>query len=138
MARVTVEDCILNVPNRFELVLLAAKRAREIAAGSSLTVSRNNDKNPVVSLREISENTISIEGLRAGVIKGMQKTVFVDDVESVLDEELQDVMKAEQGWNPGEFNPKEFSITDGDEDGIEEDEDEDEEDADSEASEEEI
>ncbi len=98
MARVTVEDCIINVPNRFELVLLAAKRAREISAGSSLSVPRDNDKNPVVALREISENTISLEALREGVIKGMQRNVFIDETESELDEELQDVMQAEQGW----------------------------------------
>ena len=58
MARVTVEDCIEKVPNRFELVLLAARRAREISAGASLTVPRDNDKNPVIALREISEETL--------------------------------------------------------------------------------
>ena len=98
MARVTVEDCIVNVPNRFELVLLAARRAREISSGASLTVPRDNDKNPVVALREISEITISLEALRENVIKGMQRNVFIDDTESDLDEELQDIMQAEQGW----------------------------------------
>jgi len=98
MARVTVEDCIVNVPNRFELVLLAARRAREISSGASLTVPRDNDKNPVVALREISEITISLETLRENVIKGMQRNVFIDDTESDLDEELQDIMQAEQGW----------------------------------------
>lgn len=98
MARVTVEDCIINVPNRFELVLLAARRAREIAAGASLTVARDNDKNPVVALREISEQTISFEALRENIVKGMQRNVFIDDTESDLDEELQDIMQAEQGW----------------------------------------
>ena len=62
MARVTVEDCVDKVPNRFELVMLAAHRAREISAGSPLTVSRDNDKNPVVSLREIAEETGTPEG----------------------------------------------------------------------------
>ena len=64
MARVTVEDCVDKVPNRFELVLLAAHRAREIAAGSPITVERDNDKNPVVALREIAEETQSAEALR--------------------------------------------------------------------------
>jgi DNA-directed RNA polymerase subunit omega len=98
MARVTVEDCIVNIPNRFELVLIAARRAREIAAGASLTVARDNDKNPVVALREISEETISLSALRESIIKGMQRNVFIDDTESDLDEELQDIMQAEQGW----------------------------------------
>ena len=63
MARVTVEDCVDKVPNRFELVMLAAHRAREISAGSPVTVSRDNDKNPVVSLREIAEGLIDAEGV---------------------------------------------------------------------------
>jgi len=98
MARVTVEDCIVNIPNRFELVLIAARRAREIAAGASLTVARDNDKNPVVALREISEETISLTALRESIIKGMQRNVFIDDTESDLDEELKGIMQAEQGW----------------------------------------
>ena len=96
MARVTVEDCIEKVPNRFELVLLAAKRAREISAGASLTVSRDNDKNPVIALREISEETLSLDAIRESIIKGMQKNVFVDEDENELDEELQEIIKAEQ------------------------------------------
>ena len=99
MARVTVEDCILNVSNRFELVLLAAKRAREISAGASLTVSRDNDKNPVVALREISENSINFDALREGLIKGLQRHVFVDDHESELDEETQETLEAHATWN---------------------------------------
>lgn len=98
MARVTVEDCIVNVPNRFELVLLAAKRAREISAGSSLTVARDNDKNPVVALREISESTIPLDSLRESIVKGLQRNVFIEETEGELDEELQDVLQAEQGW----------------------------------------
>ena len=65
MARVTVEDCVDKVPNRFELVMLAAHRAREISAGSPVTVDRDNDKNPVVSLREIAEETQAADDLRA-------------------------------------------------------------------------
>ncbi|HLI11804.1 MAG TPA: DNA-directed RNA polymerase subunit omega [Alphaproteobacteria bacterium] len=92
MARVTVEDCVLKVPNRFELVMLAANRARDIAAGASLTLERDNDKNPVVALREIAEETVPIESLREGIIKGMQKLVEVDEPE----EEEMDAVAAQQ------------------------------------------
>lgn len=81
MARVTVEDCILKIPNRFELVLLAAQRARAVSAGAALTVDRDNDKNPVVALREIADETVDIEGLRQRMIGGMQKHVEVDEPE---------------------------------------------------------
>ena len=73
MARVTVEDCIQRVPNRFGLVLLAAQRARAISAGASLLVDRDNDKNPVVSLREIADDVVDPEELREGVISGLQR-----------------------------------------------------------------
>ena len=63
MARVTVEDCVERIPNRFELVMLAAKRSREISSGSSLTVERDNDKNPVVALREIADETVPLDDL---------------------------------------------------------------------------
>jgi len=78
MARVTVEDCVDKVPNRFELVILAAHRAREIAAGSPITVDRDNDKNPVVSLREIAEETQSADSLRERLIEGLQTQIEVD------------------------------------------------------------
>jgi DNA-directed RNA polymerase subunit omega len=81
MARVTVEDCILQVPNRFELVLLAAQRARDIAAGGTLTLDRDNDKNPVVALREIADVSISLDALQNSLIKGMQKHVEIDEPE---------------------------------------------------------
>lgn len=81
MARVTVEDCVLKVPNRFDLVLLAAQRAREISSGGALTVDRDNDKNPVVSLREIAEETVGVENLRESVVQSLQKHVEVDEPE---------------------------------------------------------
>ena len=81
MARVTVEDCVDKVPNRFDLVMLASHRAREIAAGSSLTVERDNDKNPVVSLREITEETQSAEDLRERMIESNQTQIEVDEPE---------------------------------------------------------
>lgn len=81
MARVTVEDCVDKVPNRFELVMLAAHRAREIAAGGALTVDRDNDKNPVVSLREIAEETQSTDSLRERMIESNQTQIEVDEPE---------------------------------------------------------
>lgn len=81
MARVTVEDCVDKVPNRFELVMLAAHRAREIAAGSTVTVDRDNDKNPVVSLREIADETQSAADLRERMIESNQTQIEVDEPE---------------------------------------------------------
>ena len=69
MARVTVEDCVLKVPNRFELVLLAAQRARDIAAGAPLTVEKDNDKNPVIALREIADETVGLDHLQNAVVR---------------------------------------------------------------------
>ncbi|GGB56462.1 DNA-directed RNA polymerase subunit omega [Roseibium aquae] len=82
MARVTVEDCIDKVENRFELVLLAAHRARMISSGSPLTIDRDNDKNPVVALREIAEQTVSPEDMKEDLIHSLQKYVEVDEPES--------------------------------------------------------
>ena len=81
MARVTVEDCIDKVSNRFDLVLLAAHRAREISSGSSLTVERDNDKNPVVALREIADETITGVQLRESAIESLQRQIEVDEPE---------------------------------------------------------
>ncbi len=81
MARVTVEDCVLKVPNRFELVLLAAQRARDITGGVPITLERDNDKNPVVALREIADETIVLDNLQNALIKGMQKHVEIDEPE---------------------------------------------------------
>ena len=81
MARVTVEDCVDKVPNRFELVMLAAHRAREIQSGSAPSVDRDNDKNPVVALREIAEETQSAEVLRERMIESHQTQIEVDEPE---------------------------------------------------------
>ena len=81
MARVTVEDCIDKVDNRFELVLLASHRARLISQGASITVDRDNDKNPVVALREIADETLSPEDLKEDLIHSLQKHVEVDEPE---------------------------------------------------------
>ena len=79
MARVTVEDCILKIPNRFKLVMIAAQRSRDLSGGLDLTVERDNDKNPVVALREIAEETIDLEDIEAAVIRALQKHVDVDE-----------------------------------------------------------
>ena len=92
MARVTVEDCVMKIPNRFELVLLAGQRARDISSGGRLTVERDNDKNPVVALREIADETIDLENLRSSLVQGLQKQVDVDEPE----EEEIDVMAARE------------------------------------------
>jgi DNA-directed RNA polymerase subunit omega len=81
MARVTVEDCIDKLPNRFELVLLSAHRARMVAQGAPITIDRDNDKNPVVALREIADETIDTEDLREEYIHAMQKHVEIDEPE---------------------------------------------------------
>ena len=94
MARVTVEDCILKIPNRFELVLLAAQRARDVASGAPITLERDNDKNPVVALREIADETIGLEQVKNSLIKGMQKHVEIDEPEE--DKELD--AETQQSW----------------------------------------
>jgi DNA-directed RNA polymerase subunit omega len=81
MARVTVEDCVDKVSNRFELVLLAAHRARTVASGAPITIDRDNDKNPVVALREIAEQTISTEDVKEDLIQSLQGQVEVDEPE---------------------------------------------------------
>ena len=86
MARVTVEDCVDKVSNRFDLVLLASHRARAISGGSELTVDRDNDKNPVVALREIAENTVDPGDLREELIHSLQKYVEVDEPDNESDE----------------------------------------------------
>lgn len=84
MARVTVEDCIDKIKNRFELVLLSSHRSRAIASGSPITIERDNDKNPVVALREIADQTVTPEELREAMIQSMQKYVQTPDDESEI------------------------------------------------------
>ena len=92
MARVTVEDCVLKVPNRFELVLLAAQRARNISRGEQLTIDRDNDKNPVVALREIAEETVVLPELEQDLVKSLSR---VPEPEPV-DEEVLDLIPTDQ------------------------------------------
>ncbi len=79
MARVTVEDCIIKIPNRFDLVMVAAQRARDISSGAALTIDRDNDKNPVVALREIADTTIDLEALTNAVVQGLRKHVETEE-----------------------------------------------------------
>ena len=92
MARVTVEDCVLKVPNRFELVLLSAQRARNISRGEQLTIDRDNDKNPVVALREIAEETLHLPDLEQDLVKSLSR---VPEPEPV-DEEVLDLIPTDQ------------------------------------------
>lgn len=92
MARVTVEDCVEKIPNRYELLLIAAQRAKDIAAGAPIKVERDNDKNSVVSLREIAENKADIEDLQKSLVMGLQKYVEVEEPE---EEELE-ILAAEK------------------------------------------
>ncbi len=84
MARVTVEDCVLHVPNRFELVLLASQRAKQISSGNPLTVDRDNDKDAVVALREIADETISLDQLQEGLVQ----TFFKRPISDIADKKL--------------------------------------------------
>ncbi|CAK0777328.1 DNA-directed RNA polymerase subunit omega [Azospirillaceae bacterium] len=94
MARVTVEDCVVRIPNRFELVMTAAQRARSIAAGAPISIERDNDKNPVVALREIADGTLNLDSLRNDLIRGHQKHVE----EEAPEEEIVELIAGEQEW----------------------------------------
>jgi DNA-directed RNA polymerase subunit omega len=96
MARVTVEDCVMKVPNRFELVLVAAQRARDIASGTPISIDRDNDKNPVVALREIADSMIEVDVLKNALVTGLQKQPEVDEPE-----EDRDLAIAEPIWPRG-------------------------------------
>jgi DNA-directed RNA polymerase subunit omega len=117
MSRVTVEDCIEVVPNRFELVLYAAQRAKDISAGASLTIPRDRDKNPVISLREIAERTITTSVLQESIVKGMQQYRGSDDsdaedVESILAED-ESLSRALQMSEADFANTDGFTVSDG-------------------------
>lgn len=103
MARITVEDCIEVVQNRFELVLMASKRAREISSGAQICVPRDNDKNPVVALREISGNLLPINTMRQQMIRNFQNSVFVSASSDEIDEEIVDEMHTDGVWQTGEI-----------------------------------
>ena len=95
MARVTVEDCVEKVPNRFELVMLSAQRAREILAGAPLTVEPDNDKNPVIALREIAEETVKLDELRDSLMQSQQRHVEFDLPEEDESEEIVELLESD-------------------------------------------
>lgn len=94
MARVTVEDCVERIPNRFELVMMASHRARQIASGGSLTIERDNDKNPVVALREIADETIELDTLSEALVKREQHTQEPDEL---VEDDTLELMASEAG-----------------------------------------
>lgn len=94
MARVTVEDCVLKIPNRFELVMTAARRARDLSAGAPISIDRDNDKNPVVALREIADSTVSLEALRNELIRSHQKHTEQEEPAA----EVVELMAGEAAW----------------------------------------
>ncbi len=116
MARVTVEDCVLKVPNRFNLVMYASQRARDISAGAVETLDRDNDKNPVVALREIAEDTVTLDALQESLILGLQKHHPSDDLEE--DAEAMESLQAESTiiGSTGEEAPKADAAEAGSED----------------------
>jgi DNA-directed RNA polymerase subunit omega len=92
MARVTAEDCVLKVPNRFELVMMASQRAREIGGGMTLTIDRDNDKNPVVALREIADETIELGKIEQDLVKSLSRAPEPEPA----DEEVLDLIPTDQ------------------------------------------
>jgi DNA-directed RNA polymerase subunit omega len=120
MARVTVEDCVARVPNRFELVMLAARRSRAVAAGAPITLERDNDKNPVVALREIADGTIELEALRHQLVSGLQKHVESDEPE---EDNMAALMQASDWAGVAQeesARPAGISVIDADEDDVSE------------------
>lgn len=107
MARVTVEDCVDKVPNRFDLVMLAAHRAREISAGAAITVDRDKDKNPVVALREIADETQTADDLRERLIESNQTQIEVDEPE---DDQMALLMGAEAADKPADDDMTEENL----------------------------
>lgn len=121
MARVTVEDCIEKVSNRFELVMLAAQRARRIGSGAALTLSRDNDKNPVVALREIAESTVAVGDLKEELTRSHQRVIAYEEEEEnieLMDGEAEWGTIAAQSAGPNEF----VTLNDDDEDEEEDEE----------------
>jgi DNA-directed RNA polymerase subunit omega len=111
MARVTVEDCVLQVPNRFELVMLAAHRARGLASGAELHVERDRDKNPVVALREIADQKLELSAVEESLVKSLQKRIEPDQIE----EEVTELMAGEQqSWINAMGNADDDEETEGD------------------------
>ena len=114
MARVTVEDCIEKISNRFDLVLVASRRARSISSGDQLTIERDNDKNPVVALREIADETISTEDVQADLISSLQRMKQREEEQTAIDEASN---VAEDGVEAFNADPAAGALTDGEDGG---------------------
>ena len=119
MARLTVEDCIVRVPNRFELVMLSSQRARDLSAGAAPLIERENDKNPVIALREIAEGVVELEALKSGLIHGMQRHVEVDEPEEeptltlpMADEVVEDLEATAEDDEDGEEDAADAALPD--------------------------
>ena len=110
MARVTVEDCIKKIPNRFDLVVAAAQRSREISNGVAIEIERDNDKNPVVSLREIASEAVDADSLQERFIRSMQKNLIKEDVNSENDASLEEEFAAYLNENEKDNQPNENLI----------------------------
>ncbi|GHS93512.1 DNA-directed RNA polymerase subunit omega [Alphaproteobacteria bacterium] len=124
MARVTVSDCISKIPNRFELVLLATQRARELSSGALPTLARDNDKNPVIALREIADATMSVEMLRAHLVETLNRQRYGFSSQETHDQELSMAMQSEttshlQDLDFSEIDEGGFSLVDDDDDDME-------------------
>ncbi len=118
MARVTVEDCILHIPNRFELVLLASQRAKQITSGNPLTIDRDNDKDGVVALREIADETISLDHLEEGLIQSFFKRPISDITDKKLLTKGEEIpADVEEAFKDAAANIS-VKMSDGDEDGM--------------------
>lgn len=103
MARVTVEDCIEKVTNRFELVMLASQRARQLSSGAAETVERDNDKGPVIALREIAESTLELSELEDSLVRGLQKQIFFeDDFDEESEVQIEPRIASDAGDSSGE------------------------------------
>ncbi len=107
MARVTIEDCILQVPNRFDLVVLAARRSRDIASGAPLAIERDDDKNPIIALREIAGQHVHAEEISESVTQSFQRFVETDDAEEAVVE-----LGAPQDLSPQDLSPQDLSPQD--------------------------
>ena len=119
MARITVEECVERVPSRFELVMLAAQRARDISAGSGLTLERDNDKNPVVALREIADSTIDLDHLRYELIHGLRR--HSDDEGDLSDDLAQELEALIPSRQPSEDDMMPAGVDYGDQDVLDDD-----------------
>lgn len=110
MARVTVEDCVTKIPNRFELVMTAAQRARDISAGAELTMERDNDKNPVVALREIADETVDYDVLQETLVKSLQR--YIESDEPIEEEMDMRALQQDVSGEVGEPNEAEEVVED--------------------------